>query len=177
VLTWRTPYERNRLLGQWRLAVCNTFGEQARCLRVGWALHYLFNIKTGYAYPSNSWLANQTGMAENKLRATLLVLEEAHAIIRSYVVHNGRKQRVIYPARGILPRPTVGHGGEPQQVGHHNKRRKRARVPKSEHERALLAYELTERRNSERAAQPVSNQGDDVSRLQALPPAPSERKH
>lgn len=116
-LTWRSPSQRNSLLRLWRRAVCTAFAEQSRCLRVAWTLAELFNAKYGYAYPSNTVLASETGLAENHLRATLLVLEQGGAIVRGYVFHNGQKQRVIYPGSALIPRPTVGHGGSPSSRG------------------------------------------------------------
>jgi hypothetical protein len=139
VLTWRSTAERNQLLDLWRLAVFTMFAEQPRALRLAWTLEHLFHGKTGYAYASNSWLAKKTVLAENKLRDALATLEKAGAIVRGYVPHNGQKQRVIYPATGILPCPTVGRRGEPQQVGHHNLSKRRARLPRTQMDAARLA--------------------------------------
>jgi hypothetical protein len=132
--------------------MCAVFGEQARCVRILWVLADLFNAKTGYAYASNEYLAAETNMAENKARGTLSVLEAGGAIIRTYVVHNGRKQRVIYPSATLLPCPTVGQVGVPRLPGHHNLRRK-VHLPKTEFERARLAHETAERRKAEREGQ------------------------
>src|SRR5579872_5186048 len=60
-LTWGSSYERNKLLKLWRRSVCIMFAEQSRCIRLAWALASLFNVKTGYAYASNSVLAGETG--------------------------------------------------------------------------------------------------------------------
>jgi hypothetical protein len=117
VLTWRSAAERNKLLDLWRLAVFAMFGEQSRCIRLAWVLAELFHGKTGYAYAGNLWLAKNTLIAENKVRTTLAMLEAAGAIRRIWITHNGQKQRVIYPATGILPRPTVGQGGSPSKWG------------------------------------------------------------
>jgi hypothetical protein len=117
-LKWRSAAERNRLLKDWRRAVCGTFGEQSRCLRVAWVLADSFNAKTGYAYPSNGWLANETHLAENKLRAALRTLELGNAIVRGWVhLPNGQTWRVIYPSAAMVPRPTVGQGGSPSRWG------------------------------------------------------------
>ena len=48
------------------------------------------------------------------------MLEEAGAIKRGWVNHNGQKQRVIYPATGIMLRqgpPRWGWGGTPSSWG------------------------------------------------------------
>jgi hypothetical protein len=92
------------------------FGEQSRCIRLAWILADSFNARTGYAYPSNAWLADECLMAENKVQATLRTLELGRAIVRGWVVHNGQKRRVIYPASVLVPTPTVGVGGHPQQL-------------------------------------------------------------
>jgi hypothetical protein len=117
VLAWRSSAERNKLLKLWRRAVCTVFGEQTRCLRVAWLLDELFNAKTGYAYAGNKYLADETGIAENKVRATLLILEQGGAIVRRTISRNGVPQRVIYPAAALIPRPTVGQGGSPSSRG------------------------------------------------------------
>jgi hypothetical protein len=111
-LTWSSAAERNRRLEVWRRAVFAIFGEQTRCVRVAWVLMSLFNVKMGYAFPTNPFLAEETRMAVNKLRETLLILENGRAIIRAYRINpaTGQKQRVIYPATGIVPRPALGQG-------------------------------------------------------------------
>ena len=95
VLTWSSNAERNKLLIAWRRAVCIAFGEQTRCLRVAWILDNLFNPKTGYAHPSNKYLAIETGIAENKVRAALGILEAGGAITRRTIIRNGIPQRVV----------------------------------------------------------------------------------
>jgi hypothetical protein len=133
-LTWGSAAERTGQLTRWRRAVFSIFGEQPRAIRVAWVLTDLFNIQRGYAFPSNAYLAEQTNMAVNKLRATLEILESGGAIIRAQVINpaTGQTQRVIHPATAIIPRPALGHGGrsptlgqrgEPQQSGHQNLRR------------------------------------------------------
>ena len=116
-LTRTSAADRNRKLIPWRRVVSMTFAEQSRCLRVLWALSDLFNAKTGYAYPTNGDIANMTGIAENKVREALGILEADGAIIRSYVIRNGHKQRVIYPATALIPRPRWGGRGSPRSRG------------------------------------------------------------
>ena len=116
-LSWRSATERNRKLRAWRRAIMTVFSEQTRVLRIAWALEGLFNVKTGYAYPSNSWLANETGVQENHVRAALLTMEQAGAITRHTIVYNGHPQRIIYAASTIIPRPIVGRGGSPSSRG------------------------------------------------------------
>jgi hypothetical protein len=143
-LTWSSAAERNRQLAPWRRAVSITYAEQSRCLRIAWVLDHLFNAKTGYAYPSNNYLADETGIAQNKVREALGLLENGGAIIRANFNHNGRQQRVIYPARALIPRPAVGREGEPRQPGHHNLRSKRPRLPRTQLELAALAAQREE---------------------------------
>jgi hypothetical protein len=164
-LTWASAAERNRRLRLWRRAVFSIFGEQPRAIRVAWVLTDLFNLKRGYAFPSNYYLAEQTNMAANKLRATLGILESEGAIIRANVINpaTGQTQRVIHPAKAIIPRPTLGlggspalgHGGEPQQPGHQNLRR----IPRIQSSQIALAKAERERRDkrkSQDAGGPVS---------------------
>ena len=152
-LTWASAAERNRKLIPWRRAISMTFAERPRCLRVAWALDGLFNGKCGYAYPVNADLTNMTGLPINKVQDALLALESDGAILRiTRVTPGGRTQRLIYPATALLPTPavgvavtpTMGVGGHPQQVGVHNL--KRARLPKTELERARLAAKLRQER-------------------------------
>src|SRR5262249_19078369 len=130
-LTWASSAERNRGLRVWRRAVFAIFGQQARCVRVACVLMELFNLKKGYAFPTNEYLAEETSIAVNKVREPLGILESGGAIMRANVPHpaTGQQQRVIYPATAIIPRPALGHGGrslnlgqrgEPQQPGHQN---------------------------------------------------------
>jgi hypothetical protein len=155
-LTWGSAAERNKRLMPWRRAVSMTFAEQPRCLRVAWALDHLFNAKTAYAYPLNQHLADMTGLPINKVQESLLALESDGAILRiTQVTPGGRRQRLIYPATALLPTPTVGQpvtptvgvGGHPQQVGVHNLI-KRARLPKTELDRARLAAKLRQEREA-----------------------------
>src|SRR5215472_5044489 len=153
-LTWGSAAEHNRKLIPWRRAISMTFAERPRCLRVAWALDGLFNGKSGYAYPVNADLANMTGLPINKVQDTLLALESDGAILRiTRVTSGGRRERLIYPATALLPTPavgvavtpTMGVGGHPQQVGVHNLI-KRARLPKTELQRARLAAKLRQER-------------------------------
>jgi hypothetical protein len=159
-LTWASAAERNRRLKLWRRAVFSIFGEQPRAIRVAWVLTELFNVKSGYAFPSNPYLAEQTHIAVNKLRETLLILENGGAIIR---VATGRPQRVIYPATAIIPLPALGQGGsptlgqrgEPQQPGHQNLRR----IPRIQSSQIALAKAESARRDTRKshgAGGPVS---------------------
>jgi hypothetical protein len=156
-LTWGSAAERNRLLRLWRRAVFSIFGEQPRAIRVAWVLTDLFNVKRGYAFASNPYLAEVTNMAVNKLRATLGILESGGAIIRAEVINpaTGQTQRVIHPATAIIPRPALGHGGrsptlgrrgEPQQPGHQNLRR----IPRIQSSQIALAKAVSARRDERR---------------------------
>ena len=110
-LWWRSAAERNRKLGAWREAVMRFFGEQPRVLRIAWALDGLFNLKTGYAHPSNTWLSRKTGTTMRNVPKALAELEDGGAIVR-VVKRSGGTERMIYPAATLLwGDPTVGPGG------------------------------------------------------------------
>jgi hypothetical protein len=151
-LTWASSAERNRLLRLWRRAVFAIFGQQARCVRVACVLMGLFNTKSGYAFPTNEYLAEETNIAVNKVRETLGILESGGAIMRANVTNpaTSQMQRVIYPAVAIIPRPvlgqeggspTLGQRGEPHQPGHQNLRR----IPRIQSSQIALAAESARR--------------------------------
>jgi hypothetical protein len=147
-ITWETPAQRNRLLDRWRHAVSVAFAEQPRCLRVAWALDHLFNLKTGFAYPSNpSWQRKQG--APRNVQKALEALEADGAIVRTITVQTGgQRWRAIYPATSVLMvagTSTVDVGGHVHQADVHNLRRT-PRLPKSEIERARLAAQITDKR-------------------------------
>jgi hypothetical protein len=160
-LTWESAAQRNRLLKLWRQAVMATFGESSRCVRLAWALDHLFNAKTGYAYASNPYLADETHIPENKMREALRELELGRAIVRGSVVHNGKQQRVIYPSAALLPRPSLGQGGLPQQPGHLNLRR--IRLPKSQFEYAARAAQTRQGRESAASGSKVASEEEHPS--------------
>jgi hypothetical protein len=177
VLTWRSAVERNKLLNLWRLAVFAVFAEQPRCIRLAWVLANLFNIRTGYAYASNGWLAKNTLLQENKMRQALATLESAGAILRTSITHpSGQKQRVIYPATSILPRPTVGQGGEPQQVGHQNLS-KRSRLPKTQLEHARFAATIRQNREATARGSTRGLSEDEHAAPPVTQSPPSKRRH
>jgi len=153
-LTWRSSARRNRLLKVWRREVFARFGEQARCVRVACVLMDLFNVKRGYAFATNPYLAEETCIAVNKIREALGILESGRAIMRTNIINpaTGQKQRVIYPAIGIMPRPALGQGegaptwgggGEPRQPGHQNLRR----IPSIQSSQIALAKAESARRD------------------------------
>ena len=111
-LTWASAAERNRLLKLWRHAVIVRFGERPRCIRLAWVLMDLFNVKSGYAFPTNYYLAEETNMWVSHVGETLLILESGGAIIRAEIANPaiGQPQRIIYPATAIIPRPALGQG-------------------------------------------------------------------
>jgi hypothetical protein len=167
-LTWETPAQRNKQLRLWGRAVRSVFGEQTRCLRVAWVLADLFNAKTGYAFPTNKCLAEETGIAENKVQEALRDLEQGRAIVRQTIRRDsGQKQRVIYPGRAILPTPTVGVWGDPQQPGVQNLRR-RTRLPRSELERARLAAMLRDQAEHRARGTNGSGPSEDVLDAEAF---------
>src|SRR4029077_8619329 len=60
-LTWVTNRQRAKLIHEWRKGIFRAFANETRALRLAWALEYLFQWK-GYAYVSNSKLADETGI-------------------------------------------------------------------------------------------------------------------
>jgi hypothetical protein len=143
-LTWNSAGERNRQLRLWRRAVSATFAEQPRCLRVAWHLDSLFNTKVGYAHPSNAYIANETGLATNKVQEALATLEKGGAVVRGTMIRpSGQKQRIIYPATALIPTPiagvgatpTVGVGDHPHEVRAQNLRR----IPRIQSSQMALA--------------------------------------
>ena len=153
-LTWASAAQRNLRLKLWRRAVFAIFGEQPRAIRLAWVLTDLFNVNRGYAFASNPYLAQETSMAVNKLRATLGILEGGGAIMRTNITNTatGQSQRLIYPATGIVPRPALGQGegaptwgggGEPRQPGHQNLRR----IPRIQSSQIALAKADSTRRD------------------------------
>jgi hypothetical protein len=140
VLSWRSPAERNRKLKFWRQAVMIAFGEQTRVLRIAWTLDALFNAKTGYAHPGNTYLARATGIAVNKVQEALAALEEGGAIVRRVTVQRGSQRwRAIYPAATLLGgvTPTVGVTGHPRLPGVQTLKRY---LPRSQLDYARLAH-------------------------------------
>jgi hypothetical protein len=167
-LTWESAAERNRRLKLWQRGLFAMFGEQGRTIRLAWVLANLFNTKTGYCYATNTALSEMTMMAPNKVQATMLILEQARAIVRGSITHpSGRKLRVIYPATGISlgygGTPNLGVGGDPQQPGAHTLS-KRPRLPRTELERARLAATIREQKAApESAAAPEGHPSSEAT--------------
>jgi hypothetical protein len=143
-LTWRTARERNQLLRHWRRYVLTRYGERA--LRVAWVLQDLFNVKTGCAFPSNEYLAAETGMPLRDVEKGLQDLDD-EAIVR--IIKRGRNtSRKIWPKR--IFDPSTMDGPRPvHTVDTHNLRR--LHTPKSQHAMARAAAELRQQRQAERA--------------------------
>jgi hypothetical protein len=143
VLSWKTPAERNMKLKAWRRAVMVTFNE-LRIVRIAWTLEGLFNVKTGYAHPSNTYLANETGVRVNKVQEALATLEKGGAIVRRMTVQRGSQRwRAIYPGATIIGAgvtPSSGGDGHPLAAGVQNLRR-RIRMPRSQLDYARAAAE------------------------------------
>jgi hypothetical protein len=169
-LTWESAAQRNRLLKLWQRAVLATFGNSSRCIRLAWVLSDLFNAKTGYAYASNPYLADQTNIPENKMREALRELELGRAITRGWVTRNGKAQRVVYPSAALIPRPSLGQGEVPQQPGHLNLRR--IRLPKSQFEyahRAALARQ--ERESTACGKKEATDEEPQAAAIEQAPPS------
>src|SRR4051812_7403356 len=91
-LTWSDDKQKSALRRKWRNATIETFGSQARLLRLAWILYELSGQK-GYAFASNTTLARATSMPVKKIEACLTHLERGGAIIREHVETNGRSER------------------------------------------------------------------------------------
>lgn len=135
-LQWSTNKDKSHALREWRRGISATFAEKARSIRVAWALEWLFQ-RSGYAYPTDSFLMRETGLPVAKVQAALHDLEKGGAIIRTHIIRSGSvTQRRIWPARKIaqpIP-PTVGNTYTPHigsnhtpTVGGHNTYRNRFR--------------------------------------------------
>ena len=99
-LTWVSSRERARLLREWREAVMRRFADEARALRIAWALECLF-LRKGYAFASNSKLADKVSMDSiRNVERSLKALADAGAIIRVLV----GPERRIFPAAEIIGR-------------------------------------------------------------------------
>lgn len=115
-LTWSNAAQRNRRLREWRRAVIAAFGNQSRCIRLAWVLMDLFNAQLGYAFATDKYLAQEAGLALNKVQAMLTTLDRGGAIVRVQDVKDGRAQRRIYPCRDLMS-PTVGGCLYPPAIG------------------------------------------------------------
>lgn len=113
-LTWATSRERDHVLWCWRRGVTAGFPQKARVIRLAWALEWFFR-KAGFAYAGDRYLAEQAGIALNKLQEVLTRLERSGAIIRVHVYENSAPKRRIYPAATIaVPLlPKLGGAGYP----------------------------------------------------------------
>jgi len=145
-LTWRSSEERNRLLHKWRRAVLPRYGEQPRALRVAWVLESLFNVKRGYAFPSNEYLAAETGMTERDVQKGLQALDD---VIVRVVKRGGNTDRKIWPRR-LFDTSTVDVPRHVHDVDTHNLRRLH-RIPRTQMATARAAAELRDRREHEAA--------------------------
>jgi hypothetical protein len=123
-LTWTNAKQRNRKLLLWRRAICTTFSQQVRCIRVAWVLTDLFNAERGFAHASDQYLATEAAVALNKLETSLTLLERGGAIIRVHVYVDGKPQRRIYPSAALIP-PQLGGVDTPHLVGGQNLNKKR----------------------------------------------------
>jgi hypothetical protein len=131
-LTWASAEQRKRALQSWRQAIFSYFGNSARAIRVAWVLAELFNVKSGFAFASDGYLAKATGLRRNKLADTLTALQQDRAIIRVHVEINGKMQRRIYPSAALV-HPNSGYGGIPQKKGGQNMSgTARLRLPRSQ---------------------------------------------
>lgn len=113
-LRWFTSKQKTRLLRQWRSATSRKFAEHARCLRIAWALEWLFG-KEGYAFPTDAFLSRELGMPINKVQAGLLALERKQSIIRMSVFVDGKAERRIWPS-GADIHPMVGNTDTPHHA-------------------------------------------------------------
>src|ERR1700741_5185 len=106
-LTWKTSKQRSRRMFAWRVAVMNKFDSNVRVVRVAWLLDALC-WKEGYAYPTDSYIADTLGLDLRNVQRALLKLEEDGAIVRASVFVNGKPQRRIWPSAKIIPATVAG---------------------------------------------------------------------
>jgi hypothetical protein len=132
-LTWEDASERRRRMENWRQAVFHKHGRSSRAVRVAWVLADLFNTKDGYAFPSNAYLADKTGLPLDKVENALADLDGS-AILRVHRENGGRMQRHIYPKMMQVPTRRKGGSHLPAEkeginppLGHPPKRRDRIR--------------------------------------------------
>jgi hypothetical protein len=113
-LTWASKKEKAEQLRWWRRGIGRTFKEQARVIRLAWALEWLFTDE-GFAYPNNHFLGRETDIAENKVQDTLALMETAGAIVRVHVWNGQQVQRRIYPGAAVADQhhPDAGVNDHP----------------------------------------------------------------
>lgn len=113
-LVWRGPRAKSVALRKWRGGVSREFSAQASCLRVAWILEWLFG-KDGFAFPTDAFIARETGMALKHVQHALTALDRGGAIVRASVFINGRPQRRIWPCSLVIP-PDVGGTDTPKEA-------------------------------------------------------------
>lgn len=113
-LIWHNNRAKSLALRKWRAAVSRAFSAQASCLRVAWILEWLFG-KDGFAYPTDAFIAHETGMALKHVQQAMTALERGGAIIRASVFIDGRPQRRIWPSSLVIP-PDVGGMDTPKNA-------------------------------------------------------------
>ncbi len=173
-LTWESTAQKRVRLQLWRSAVMKTFGEQARAIRVAWLLSSLFHAERGYAYPTDKYIAKETGVPIKRVQDALAALDDGGAICRVHrVVGENKTQRHIYAARTLIPQhggtvatPAVGDGRYPRKLWVQTKKDKRHISPT-----AALARSAAEQRDRRRNGEAGTHQGENPSALNQLPPA------
>ncbi|MEY9885271.1 hypothetical protein ABIA43_006805 [Bradyrhizobium sp. USDA 328] len=113
-LIWRGARAKSVALRKWRGGVSRAFSAQASCLRVAWILEWLFG-KDGFAFPTDAFIARETGMALKHVQRALTALERSGAIVRASVFIDGRPQRRIWPCSAVIP-PDVGGMATPKDA-------------------------------------------------------------
>lgn len=112
-LGWSSNRSRPLQVRRWRTAVSLAFSEHPRCLRVAWALEWLFG-REGYAFATDGFLSKELSMNVKNVQAALQSLEKGGAIIRASMFIQGRPQRRIWPSAQLIP-PTMGNMDTPYE--------------------------------------------------------------
>ncbi len=145
-LTWTTSPQRMRALQSWRRGICIAFSGHQAVLTVAWALHGLFTLKDGFAYPTDAFLVRDTGLHRTSVERALTTLERNGAIARVHRVgQNGETQRHIYPSvagllavmAGRVPAAAAGGGTRSGTAGHNYKNNRRSKMPRTQLDAAL----------------------------------------
>jgi hypothetical protein len=136
-------------------------------LRVAWALESLFSGKHGYAFASNGYLTDATGMSISDVQKGLALLD-GEAIVRRIkrgrVTERAIWPRRMWPAEGVA---TVAMSRHSHDVATHNLRRRTPRAPRTALAAAAASADLRERRTRERAANAAGAAAPDAARCAA----------
>lgn len=105
-LSWSTAQERGKALSGWARAVSHALPSNAgRALKLAWRLERLV-ARSGYAFPTDAYLAKETGIPPARVTDGLADLEKIGAIIRAHVKTGpGQTERRIWLCAEVLKAP------------------------------------------------------------------------